>query len=217
MTKRPYTAPTARKIDTSEPAIVAEIKRLERLVRDAKAEGSNPVKAETARQMLLFFNELMDENKEKMSCAKLAANCIFANISAEALAPICDAGEVVSANRDDRIIEEGEVNAYVYLILSGEVEVCLPEIPERLSAVRLGARGAGACIGEYAFIDKKPASATVTATMPTELFRIPCEALESLLDANKNLERIVYRNMLLKLIDQVRISDAEMDLFLVPS
>ncbi len=147
------------------------------------------------------------------TCEKLATNRVFTGMSPKALEPVCDAGEVMRANAGDRLIEEGQRNTHMYLVLDGEVEVRLRERADRFSGVRLGKRGSGICLGEYSFIDKKPASAAVIVTRPSELFRISYKALEGLLATNDALGRTVYRNLLLQLVDRLRSTDAELDLF----
>ena len=144
---------------------------------------------------------------------KLAANQVFAGLSPSALAPVPDAGEVIQAKAGDRLIEEGQTNTHLFLILEGEVDVRLLETPERYSGVRLATRKAGTCIGEYAFIDDKPASATVVASTSSELFKIHYRKLEELLADNDTLGRTFYRNLLVHLVDRLRATNAELDLF----
>jgi len=146
-------------------------------------------------------------------CEKLAANHLFGGINPEDLVPIRDTGEVLDASAGTSLIEEGDANTHLYLVLAGEVEVFLPETPERFSAVRLGTRGVGTCVGEYAFIDHKPASASVVTSKSSELFRISYSALDRLLSTNDALGRAVYRNLLSQLIDRLRDSDSDLDLF----
>jgi CRP-like cAMP-binding protein len=144
---------------------------------------------------------------------KLASNEAFSGVSLGALTPICNAGEVVEVNAGETIIQEGQRNTWVYFVLNGQVEVYLPESSERISGIRLGKREEGSCLGEYAFLDKKPASAAVIATKQTTLFRISHYALEKLLSSNSTLEGLVYRNLARQLSDDMRGSNAELDLF----
>ncbi len=144
---------------------------------------------------------------------KLAVNQVFAGLSPESLASVPGAGEVLQVKAGDRLIEEGQKNDHLYLVLKGAVEIRLLENPERYSGVRLGTRKEGSCIGEYAFIDRKPASATVIAAQPTELFKISYKNLEALLAGNNELGKALYRNLLLHLVDRLRAANAELDLF----
>jgi len=144
---------------------------------------------------------------------KLASNEALSGATLSELVSICNAGEVVEVNAGETIIQEGQRNTWVYFVLDGQAEVHLPESLERISAVRLGKRGAGSCLGEYAFMDQKPASAAVIATKPTTLFRISHNALEKLLNSNCALGSIVYKNLARQLSDRMRGSNAELDLF----
>ena len=144
---------------------------------------------------------------------KLAANQVFAGLSPSALAPVPGAGEVIQAKAGDRLIEEGQTNNHLFLVLDGAVEVRLLENPGRFSGVRLGIRDGGTCIGEYAFIDNKPASATVIAIEPSELFKISYKDLQTLLATDDTLGRTFYQNLLVHLVDRLRATNAELDLF----
>lgn len=67
----------------------------------------------------------------------------------------------------DTLIQEGDVDGHVYIILSGSVDVVrsTAEGP----AMRLGRRGAGEVIGELGALDANPRSATVRAAEATEV------------------------------------------------
>jgi CRP-like cAMP-binding protein len=101
----------------------------------------------------------------------------------------------------------------VYFVLEGPVEVRLSDTPERIFAIRVETREVGECLGEYGFVDQKPASAEVIATKPTTLSRISHETLRRLLRINSALETLVHRNLLRQLTDRLRGSNAELDLF----
>ena len=147
------------------------------------------------------------------ACEKLGANRLFKGLPRDALQPVYERGVTLKVQAGDVLIREGQTNKHLYLVLDGEVEVRLPDSPERFTAVRLGTRGPGSCLGEYALIDKRPASATVVATQPSELFKISHETLYELLKTNHVLGSTVYRNLLLHLVDRLRATDAELDLF----
>ena len=112
---------------------------------------------------------------------KLAANRIFQGLGADALTEVADAGQVIAAKAGERLIEEGQTNAHLILVLGGAVEVRLLENPERYSGIRLATLQSGDCIGEYAFVDRKPASASVIAAQDSELFKIHyCQLVQAL-------------------------------------
>ncbi len=143
---------------------------------------------------------------------KLGANRLFKGLPRDALQPVYERGVTIKVDAGDVLIREGQTNKHLYLVLHGEVEVRLPDSPERFTEVRLGTRGPGSCLGEYSLIDKNPASATVVATRPSELFKISHETFYELLKTDHALGSAVYRNLFVHLVDRLRATDAWLDL-----
>jgi CRP-like cAMP-binding protein len=93
------------------------------------------------------------------------------------------------------------------------MEALLPRTESRLSAVRLNELGPGDCFGEYAFVDQRPASATIRALTNAEVFSIGYDALHAFLDEHPTVASIVYQNLLHILVRRLRMTNAELDLF----
>lgn len=74
-------------------------------------------------------------------------------------------------------IGRGEVDRGLYLVAAGTVEVLVPrrggQRPQRLAVIE-----AGSIVGEQAFLDGKPRSATVRAVSSARLLRLSVEAFE---------------------------------------
>ena len=81
------------------------------------------------------------------------------------------AGEVV--------IRAGEADRALYLVADGSLEVLIP-YGRGSNLRRLVAVEAGSVIGEQAFLDGKPLSATVRALTDGELLRLSFESFETL-------------------------------------
>jgi sigma-B regulation protein RsbU (phosphoserine phosphatase) len=64
----------------------------------------------------------------------------------------------------DVILEDGELGREIYLIVEGAVEIVKGQ---GKAEARLGQRGPGELVGEMAFLDHQPRSATVRALAPT--------------------------------------------------
>ena len=92
-------------------------------------------------------------------------------------------------------------------------EAFLPKTEHRISAVRLNELGPGLCFGEYALVDQQPASATIRALTDVEVFCIRFEALHAFLDSHTIVASIIYQNLLHILVQRLRASNAELDLF----
>ena len=126
---------------------------------------------------------------------------------------IYSSGEILELEEGTLLIEEGKANSDLYVVLSGEFKISLPHDSARYSEVQLASRCPPDCLGEYTFIDHKLASASVTATQKSKLFKIKFHILDELIESDAELSRAIYRNILLLVIDRLRANDAELDLF----
>jgi CRP-like cAMP-binding protein len=80
------------------------------------------------------------------------------------LAGLAKALEEVEFLIGDRIIEEGAIEDWLFIVEHGEIEVVRPDRRVRL--------GAGTIVGELAVLDPQPRSATVVAMSPVRLLRL---------------------------------------------
>ena len=79
----------------------------------------------------------------------------------------------------DQVITIGDTDRSFYIIIEGKLEVLIPRGRSgQLRATQT--RDAGAVIGEQAFIDGKPRSATIRALTDGEMLRVSIEAFEVL-------------------------------------
>jgi CRP-like cAMP-binding protein len=140
----------------------------------------------------------------------LQNNALVAELSTEQLLRILESGEIRSVGKDDIIISEARDSVNFYLVLDGELEVYHPGTPNKMT---LAMCKPGDYVGEYAFIDGEPASATVMATRPSELFVISHDALRSVFKEDPDIGRLIYRNILANLVARLRKMDKDFDEF----
>ena len=147
-----------------------------------------------------------------MSINKLSFQRMFQNLSREQLELIYETGNVFTIGRGETIIQEGQIHQHLYFILDGEVDVYTmddPDDPE--SRKLLTTLGPGDSVGEYGFIDGRPASASVEAADTSELFALAKPLLEKVLDTDADLERRIYKNLLITLVDRLRTTNVIID------
>ncbi len=113
-------------------------------------------------------------------------------------------------------MKEGQINSAIYIIIKGQVEICLPEQNEeakfkRPTKVKLAIENEGDFFGEYSLIDSKPASASVIATQDGEFIRITKHNLDSILENNDRIAKTVYLNILKILVERLRHINREYD------
>lgn len=124
-----------------------------------------------------------------------------------------DAGETKAVPATTTIVDEGEMLDRLFILLSGQAEVFLPAGGDRVSTVRLTQLGPGDCFGEYAFVDDEPASASIRTIEDAEVYSIGHDSLRQFLDGHPAVASTVYQNLLRILVNRLRASNAELDLF----
>jgi CRP-like cAMP-binding protein len=67
-------------------------------------------------------------------------------------------------------------------------------------------------VGEYSFIDRLPTSASVVSRADTEVFPLSTDALSRVLAGNTGLERTIYRNLLVLMIERLREDNAALEM-----
>jgi len=109
------------------------------------------------------------------------------------------------------IISEGEdfvADSSLYIIVSGLAKVAVP-MGEGKELV-LAFMSPPDHFGELSFLDQNPRSADVVAMEDTELLVITHEALEALLDENRDLALKFYRSISKVLAKRLRESNSKM-------
>jgi CRP-like cAMP-binding protein len=98
----------------------------------------------------------------------------------------------------DVIVREGEPIDNLFITLSGQFRVSLRDGQE---VARLGA---GEVVGEIAFVDSAPPSATVTAAGGATVLALPQALLQQRLDADPPFAARFYRALAIFLADRLR-------------
>lgn len=117
--------------------------------------------------------------------------------------------EDVAADRP--LLEEGQVNTRLFVVLKGAVSVRLPKRLTRPTEVRLATLGAGEVFGEYSLFDGHPVSATVFATEPSRVAWIEKTALDAFFGERPEAARPFYDAMVRVLVEILRTKNAELD------
>lgn len=94
-------------------------------------------------------------------------------------------GDIVDFPAGATVIASGGLSRALLIVLSGTVEVTL--VTGRRGRQRLAVLGPGSVLGDLAFLDGKPADASVVAREPTTFLRITIEQFDRLAAANPKL------------------------------
>jgi len=143
---------------------------------------------------------------------------LFSGLNDEQIELIYSKGELLTLQQGDVIVDEGQTDHNFHILLSGEMDIVLPKFNydfERISEVKLGTKKPGDCVGEYSFIDGRPASASVIAKENCQAFMLDRHIFKDLLDTNDGLAKQVYLNMLKMLAGNIRHHDKQSDTFVL--
>lgn len=147
---------------------------------------------------------------------RLSESQLLRGAEARQLTIIEEAGQLLEAPAGQRVIEEGAVPDKLVLVISGRLEVYVPDPAQRSQGRRLASIKPGDSCGEYGFVDRRPASASVKAVQDSEIFVIAHDAFDTLMRKDPDLERIIYRNLLRTLVDRLRASNVVIDMLRTP-
>lgn len=151
-----------------------------------------------------------------MTIHRLSEIQMFRGVDQHDLDVIEAAGDALEVPAGQRVIEEGAVPERLVLLLTGRLEVFVPDPANRTQGRRLATINPGDSCGEYGFIDRRPASASVKAVEDSEIFAIANDAFNDLLHRNREMERLIYRNLLTTLVNRLRASNVVIDMLRTP-
>jgi len=123
--------------------------------------------------------------------AHLRHSALFADTPDRVLAGLAVALDEVDLAAGEQVMQTGAVEDWLYIVVSGEVEVTRPDRVVRL--------GPGAVVGELAVLDPQARSATVTALVPTLAFRLRKAAFDEALAARPEIARSVIAELVRRL------------------
>lgn len=103
-------------------------------------------------------------------------NPILAELSDSDVAKICDAATILSVAPGQEIISEGVECPYLYVLVSGELQVFAGSPIKHLADLF-----PGELVGEMSFVDHRVSSAIVKAKLPSEVLAIPRARIEALI------------------------------------
>ncbi len=115
--------------------------------------------------------------------------------------------DTVTFREGEEIMQEGAACDAIYIVKSGSVRVIK-------SGTHLETVEAGEPLGEIAFIDKGPRSATIVAATDTALIRLAADKFEQVLAHDRELAVKIYRSIIVTLCRRLR--EATQALKIVP-
>lgn len=106
-------------------------------------------------------------------------------------------------NPGDLLFSEGEQTGFFYIIESGDVEVFVR--PDGHQKVVLNVVSAGGCLGEFAFITKKPRTASAQAITPVSAYEVSEEGYEKLIQELPDWAKGMIQSLVQRLADSTEL------------
>jgi diguanylate cyclase (GGDEF)-like protein len=126
----------------------------------------------------------------------LERNVLFRDIDLKDVESILNECLVITILSGETLLEIGQKNSSLYLILEGELNIYL----DNRDLTEHASMGTGECVGELSLIDGGDTSALVIATKDTRVLAIPHNLVWSLVDNSHG----VARNLLCVLAGRIR-------------
>ena len=121
---------------------------------------------------------------------------LFRNISLESVEHILKECQVITLKSGATLLEVGQKNNSLYLVLDGELRVYLSGRDLSVHAVL----GPGECVGELSLIDGRGSAALVMAAQDTRMLVVPHELVWAMVDSSNG----IARNLLAILAGRIR-------------
>lgn len=150
------------------------------------------------------------------SADSLADIQVLRGLDSDDLQRIRETGQFLEVSGGYRLIDEGAVPQNLYLLIRGSLEVFKPDPADRSEGNRLATINPGDSCGEYGFVDRRPASASVKALEDSEVFEIRIDDFDALMREHRDIERVIYRNLLRTLVNRLRASNVVIDVLRSP-
>lgn len=140
-----------------------------------------------------------------LSAAALRRMPIFAATRPTVLESVARAALLRRVPRGTRLIREGEPTDFVYLILSGSLNVMVSDVEGREAILSI--LGPGEMVGEMGVLDDQARSATVVATSASTLVTLTKSDFRRYLRENFDISLYVMR----KLVQRLRAADRRIE------
>jgi CRP/FNR family cyclic AMP-dependent transcriptional regulator len=137
----------------------------------------------------------------------LLETAMFGDLSAHELSEVVHVMGVQRLREHQVVFREGDAGDGWYVVFAGEVEVVKSG---GLGDAVIATLGPRSCFGEMAILDGSPRSATVRATAPSTVLKIPRAAFVELLDAGNLAAFKLIHQMAVVLVARQRSTTARL-------
>jgi len=115
---------------------------------------------------------------------------LFHGLELEQVRRVAGACRIARFAAGETILSEGGREPTLFILLSGEADVCRAGAHQRVGVVR-----AGECLGEMSLLTGQPHSASATATQPADTATLGHADLTGLIRARPDIGLVIFRNL----------------------
>ena len=145
---------------------------------------------------------------------KLAETYFFKDLNSSEQEILKEITKIREVAKGEIILKQGQSSDELFIVRTGSVRVLIP-VPEGVvvddsSEKTLAVLNPGECFGEFAFVDHKPASATVQAVSDSTVYAIGHADIERTLLGDPASAVKIYKALLNILVSRFRNTDIEL-------
>lgn len=125
--------------------------------------------------------------------SELKKQRLFASLEESELKLICEAGTLQKYSRGERLIREGSMNHFLFLIANGTVHVMS-------YGVKVAKLSAGSLIGEVSAAGLSAPIADVAASSAVSAFKIPFDIINSIAASNAEFAKTLHEEAMSRVL-----------------
>lgn len=133
-------------------------------------------------------------SKHKTFIEELVDSTVKEKLIEEIISELSSIGETLEYSKDDEILKSGEINKYIFFLLSGELKI----IVENETVAKLKNRGD--LVGEMSIVSRSETKAGVVANCATTMLRV---SISKLRDEEKKYDLMLYKVFCLALSEKL--------------
>jgi len=176
----------------------------EEIIRRIKSTlGMEPVVGEEAKPILERAKKEAKRVLEKFDRIKLLSSSeVFSGLAPAQLEKVSKNFQEITLDKDKVIFKEGEEGDSLYIIGQGSVRVV--KTGEGKEEEVIAILESGMSFGEMALVQKEQRSATIITNEPSILLKMGKDAFEKILESDKEIALIIYKNFVQLLANRLR-------------
>lgn len=147
---------------------------------------------------------MLDQYVEKL--LSITKNSLLKNFTSQDIEILKKALIVKTFKKNDILFEEGDKSNSIYFILEGNVVVEKKHLNN--SSFEIANLTGGALIGELAFLDNSPRTATIKCTEPVKLVEISINKLKKFKEIGEEVIQKIKFNISFYIVDKFRTLDS---------